>query len=138
MYIISDDVFVWKLLFFFSDLAMAFQNAQNERDASAVASLFALNGVFVVPFGTGHSVVGRTAIEQSFDTYFSSLSFLNETVLSELIVSGNTVAFSKRIDTVAVNGQSASRFVINWFELECHSLTNLLEIKRFSAVFNTN
>ena len=53
------------------------------------ASLFAVDGMTRIPFGVGGARnVGRQAIEQSFATYFASLSQLNETILSPLLVSG--------------------------------------------------
>lgn len=97
----------------------AYETAQNALDAKATANLFTANAKLYMPVGVGQPYEGRASILSAYSDYFGSLQSNNETVLSEVIISGSIAAYSKSVYAVPLKGNPFTAFVISWFNMTC-------------------
>lgn len=98
----------------------AYQAAQNNLDAKTTANLFTVNAKLYMPVGVGQPYEGRASIFTAYSGYFGGLQATNETVLSEVIISGSIAAYSKSVYAVPVMGNPYTAFVISWFNMTCN------------------
>jgi hypothetical protein len=97
-----------------------YQAAQNNLDAKTTANLFTIDAKLYMPVGVGQPYQGRATILAAYAGYFGSLRSTNETVTSQIIISGSIAAYSKSVETIPLIGQPATTFVISWFNMTCN------------------
>jgi ketosteroid isomerase-like protein len=113
----------------------AYQAAQNNLDAKATANLFTVNAKLYMPVGVGQPYEGRASILAAYTGYFNSLQSTNETLTSQVILSGSIAAYSKSVSSVSAMGQSSTTFVISWFNMTCN-FANRAQVTSLSHAWN--
>jgi len=113
--------------------AYAFQECQNELNATKCGELFTSHGETFIP-ASHPPTRGRNNVMKFFASYFAKLTWQKETIIGEVIAVDNYVTFAKNITVKhKADGSVTSLYVVNWFIFDS---SNPPLIQQFKALFN--
>jgi len=114
-------------------VCLAFQAAQNSLNGSAAGLLFSVNGTSEVPAGSTPNV-GPAAIGKAFQSYFDTLLYQHEVIITPILINSQWAAYNKvAVGKAKSSGSVFSTMELNWFEFDLSGSAPL--IKSFRALF---